>query len=142
MSNSLEGLPVEMQQRIADIIEQAKANPIQHVGSQAPAFHPVAQQGLVNPGALVQAPAQAPAPPTRPPSLMDHVIALRGEVAELRQENLDLRQQVHASAQVTEAVGQAVGQLYQMFCQQTQTSDHSPTYSSQFQVPPVTDDDF
>ena len=123
MSNiNTEGLPVEMQQRIAGIIEQAKANPIQQVAPQQQA---PPQPGLRNPGAL------AP----RPPSLMDHVIALRQEVDALRQ-------QTAASSQVTEAVGQAVGQLYQMFCQQTQTTDQGSTYASQFQQQPVTDDDF
>ena len=132
-----EGLPVEMQARIAEIIEKAKANAIQPVAPQATAFHPAAPtppgpvtaQGLQNPGAL------AP----RHPSLMDHIIALRGEVAELRQENLDLRQQVHASAQVTEAVGQAVGQMYAMFQQQTETT----TYSAGFETSqPSQIDDF
>ena len=122
MTNSLEGLPPEMQARIAGIIEQAKANPIQQVAPQQQA---PPQPGLRNPGAL------AP----RPPSLMDHVIALRQEVDALRQ-------QTAASSQVTEAVGQAVGQLYQMFCQQTQTTDQGSTYASQFQQQPVTDDDF
>ena len=125
-----EGLPVEMQQRIAEIIEKAKANAVQPVGS-VPVQAPVQQQqpGLVNPGAVAQ----------RPPSLMDHIIALRGEVAELRQENLELRQQIQASGQVTEAVGQAVGSLYQMFQQQTETS----TYSSAFQeTQPSLNDDF
>ena len=120
MSNiNTEGLPPEMQARIADIIEKAKTNAIQPVGQQAPAA-PV-QPGLQNPGAL------AP----RPPSLMDHVIALRQEVAALRQE-------VHASAQVTEAVGNAVGQMYQMFQQQTEPT----SYSSNFQEaqPSVNDD--
>ena len=124
-----EGLPPEMQARIAEIIEKAKANAVQPVGS-VPVQAPVQQQqGLVNPGAL------AP----RPPSLMDHIIALRGEVAELRQENLDLRQQVHASAQVTEAVGNAVGQMYQMFQAQTEPT----SYSSNFQeAQPSINDDF
>ena len=118
MSNSnLENLPPEMQARIADIIQQAKANAITPAGAVS-----------------VQAPPP-PAPIQRPPSLMDHVIALRQEVDALRQ-------QTAASSQVTEAVGNAVGQLYQMFCQQTETTDQSPTYSSQFQVPPVTDDDY
>jgi len=121
MSNiNTEGLPPEMQARIAEIIEKAKANAIQPVGSvpvQAPQ-----QQGLTNPGAL------AP----RPPSLMDHIIALRQEVA-------DLRQQVHASGQVTEAVGNAVGQMYQMFQQQTEPS----SYSANFQeAQPSQVDDF
>lgn len=125
-----QGLPPEMQARIAEIIEKAKANAIQPAAPAAPTQPgPVPAQGLVNPGALA----------SRPPSLMDHIIALRGEVADLRQENLDLRQQVHASAQVTEAVGQAVGSLYQMFQQQTETS----TYSSGFETAqPSQIDDF
>ena len=108
MTNSLEGLPVEMQARIAGIIEQAKANPIQQVAPQQQA---PPQPGLRNPGAL------AP----RPPSLMDHIIALRQEVAQLRQE-------VHATAQVTEAVGNAVGNMYQMFQQQTEPTSYSSTF--------------
>ena len=110
-----------MQQRIADIIEKAKANAVQPYAPAAPTQPaPVAAPGLQNPGALA----------SRPPSLMDHIIALRGEVAELRQENLDLRQQVHASAQVTEAVGNAVGSMYAMFQQQTEPTN----YSSQFET--------
>ena len=116
MTNSLEGLPPEMQVRIAGIIQQAQATAIQ----------PTPQQ---------QEPAPQPAPIVRPPSLMDHVIALRQEVDALRQ-------QTAASSQVTEAVGQAVGQLYQMFCQQTEVTDQGPTYASQFQQQPVTDDDY
>ena len=128
MSNiNTEGLPPEMQARIADIIEKAKANAIQPAVQQAPVAQE--QQGLRNPGSL------AP----RPPSLMDHIIALRGEVAELRNENLELRQQVHASAQVTEAVGNAVGQMYQMFQAQTEPT----SYSSNFQeAQPSINDDF
>ena len=122
-----EGLPPEMQARIAEIIEKAKANAVQPVGSvpvQAPP-----QQGLQNPGALA----------SRPPSLMDHIIALRGEVAELRQENLDLRQQVHATAQVTEAVGNAVGQMYAMFQQQTEPTSYSTAFQ---EAQPSLNDDF
>ena len=126
MSNSLEGLPVEMQQRIAGIIEQAKANAVQPYAPAAPTQPaPVAAQGLQNPGALAQ----------RPPSLMDHIIALRQEVNQLRNE-------VHATAQVTEAVGNAVGNMYQMFCQQTETTDQGSTYASQFQQQPSQIDDF
>ena len=121
MSNiNTEGLPPEMQARIAEIIEKAKASAVQPVGS-VPVQAPVQQQpGLVNPGAVAQ----------RPPSLMDHIIALRGEVSELRQENLDLRQQVHASAQVTEAVGNAVGAMYAMFQQQTEPSSYSAGFET------------
>lgn len=99
-----EGLPPEMQQRIAEIIEKAKANAIQPVTQQAPVAPPAA-------------------PVARPPSLMDHIIALRQEVAELRQ-------QVHATAQVTEAVGNAVGQMYQMFQQQTEPSSYSSGFET------------
>ena len=95
-----EGLPPEMQQRIADIIEKAKANA------------PQAQ------------PQQQAAPIQKPPTLMDHTVALRQEVAALRQE-------LHAVAQVTDAVGQAVGQLYQTFLGQSEFTDTSGPYPTQ-----------
>ncbi len=104
MSNpNLENLPPEMQARLAEIMQQAKA-------PQAP--EPQFQQ-----------PQQAPAPPPapRPPSLMDHVIALRQEVNQLSQ-------QVAAAARVTEAVGNAVGEMYQMFQAQTAPSNYSSTF--------------
>ena len=128
MSNiNTEGLPPELQTRIAEIIEKAKANAMPQL-QQAPAFHPAAPtppgpvvaQGLQNPGALA----------SRPPSLMDHIISLRQEVSELRQEIAEARQQVHASAQVTEAVGNAVGQMYQMFQQQTEPSSYSAGFET------------
>ncbi len=58
---------------------------------------------------------------------MDHTIALRQEVAEMRQ-------QVQAMMQVTDAVGQAVGQLYAMFQEQTQTTSFSSGFQAQPQV--------
>ena len=94
-----DGLPPEMQQRIADIIEKAKAT--------AP-----------------QAQPQQQAPIQRPPTLMDHTVALRQEVAALRQE-------LHAVAQVTDAVGQAVGQLYQTFLGQSEPTNYGGTYSEE-----------
>ena len=107
MSNvNTDGLPPEMQQRIADIIEKAKANQIQ----------PQQQQ---------QAPQQQ-APIQRQPTLMDHTVALRQEVAALRQE-------LHAVAQVTDAVGQAVGQLYQTFLGQSQVTDPGIPDQTQYQ---------
>ena len=100
MSNiNTDGLPPEMQARIAEIIDKAKA-------SATPA-------GAVN----VQVPAAAP----RPPSLMDHVIALRQEVNQLAQ-------MLQAQGQVTEAVGNAVGQMYGMFQEQTQPSSYSASF--------------
>jgi len=113
MNVNTEGLPPEMQQRIAEIIEKAKQN-VPAPGAAAP----------------TAAPAQAPAP--RQPSLMDHVIALRQEVAQLGQ-------MVQAQGQVTEAVGNAVGQLYQMFQAETQPT----SYSAGFQeAPPSLEDDY
>jgi len=104
MSNALNNLPPEMQERLAQIMagQQAAAQPQQ------------------------QAAEQRPAPPVRQPSLMDHVIALRQEVDAMRQE-------VHASSQVTEAVGNAVGQLYAMFQPSAGGAPEGPTYSEAFQ---------
>ena len=109
MSNALENLPPEMQARLAQIMANAQQG-------QAPAA-PAEQQ----------APQERPVVPnTKPPSLMDHVIALRQEVAAMRQE-------VHASAQVCEAVGNAVGQLYAMFQPSAGGSPEGTTYSQAFQ---------
>jgi len=106
MSNvNTDGLPPEMQARIAEIIEKAKAT--------AP-----------------QAQPQQQAPIQRPPTLMDHTVALRQEVAALRSE-------LNAVAQVTDAVGQAVGQLYQTFLGESQTTDQSGYYQEEA---PMTDD--
>ena len=102
-----EGLPPEMQARIAEIIEKAKANAVQPVGATP-------QAGMVG--------QQAPLAP-RPPSLMDHVIALRQEVAQLGQ-------MVQAQGQVTEAVGNAVGQMYAMFQQQTEPTSYSAGFET------------
>ena len=109
-----DGLPPEMQARIAQIIEQAKSN--------------VADPRAGTPD--VPAVQNAPLAP-KPPTLMDHVILLRQEVAALRQE-------LNAMGQVTEAVGNAVGSLYQMFHQQTETS----TYSENFQTQQGVDEDY
>ena len=123
MSNvNTEGLPPEMQQRIAEIIAKAKENAV-------PQATPSPQSQRT----------EAPAPIQRPPSLMDHVVQLRQEVAAMRQEMATVSQQVAAAGQVTEAVGGAVGQLYAMFFEQSE----APTYSSSFQTQqPSMNDDF
>lgn len=116
MSNvNTDGLPPEMQQRIADIIEGAKqkAEAANGVIRQAPE----PQRPLAPP---------APAPIQKVPTLMDHTIALRQEVAHLTQ-------RVEALGQVTEAVGNAVGSMYAMFQQQTTLTDSGTTYSENFQ---------
>ena len=111
MSNvNMEGLPPEMQQRIASIIEGAKQKVAEAPAPQAPAA-PVAQA----------------------PTLMDHVIALRQEVAALRSE-------VNAVGQVTEAVGQAVGSMYQMFQAQTEPSNFSTNFQATVPQPQVDED--
>ena len=126
-SNALQNLPPEMQARLAQIMTQAQQQPGSPV---APAPQP-------------QASAQAPAPIVKPPSLMDHLIALRGEVAEMRNEVGFMRQEmanlsatIEANSNVVEAVGQATGQIYQMF---QQTPSQGTTYSSQFQQETVDD---
>ena len=115
-----EGLPVEMQARIAEIIEKAKSNAITPTGNGMPTNVP-------QPQAIV-----------RPPSLMDHTIALRQEVNELRFEVKNMSQQVAAMGQVVEAVGQAVGSLYNMFQAQTEITDYSANY--QETAPGLTED--
>jgi hypothetical protein len=115
-----EGLPPEMQARIADIIEKAKSNAITPTGNGMPTNVP-------QPQAVV-----------RPPSLMDHTIALRQEVADMRNEVANMSQQVAAMGQVVEAVGQAVGSLYNMFQAQTEITDYSRSYEET--APGLTDD--
>ena len=110
-SEALQNLPPEMQQRLADIMQQKQ------------------QQGSV--------PVAAP---PKPPSLMDHLIALRQEVAAMRQEMAQLGAIVNANSGVVEGVGQAVGHIYQMF---QQTSDPSATYSQGFQqAQPTVNDEY
>ena len=113
MTNSIENLPPEMQARLAQIMQQAQAGGNMHAGA------PVAPP--------------PPAPPVKPPSLMDHVIALRQEVHALSQ-------QVAANSQVVEAVGGAVGQLYQTF-QPSEQPVQGGTYSEGFQDQRISNQD-
>tara|TARA_B100001094_G_C17955319_1_gene682681 strand:- start:145 stop:513 length:369 start_codon:yes stop_codon:yes gene_type:complete len=120
MSDALSKLTPEMQARLAAIVagQQPQGQPqVQPVQQAAP-------------------PQQVPA--VKPPSLMDHVIALRQEVA-------GLRQQVSANSDVVDAVGQAVGQLYQMFQPSPELPHQSPqagpTYSDTFQQQTVNNND-
>jgi hypothetical protein len=123
MSNALENLPPEMQARLAQIMAGAQAT-----GQAVIPTEPVAP--------VVQRPLAPPAPAReviiKPPSLMDHLIALRGEVAEMRNEIANLSSQVTANSNVVEAVGQATGQLYQMFQQSPQQNASSETFSQGF----------
>ncbi len=109
MTNALENLPPEIKERLAQIMAQRQPNP-----STAESPHQAA---------IAQPP---PTPSQKTPSLMDHVIALRQEVNALNQ-------QISANSQVVEAVGNAVGQLYQMFQPSSQPNAQGPTYSETFQ---------
>ena len=114
-SNALENLPPEMQARLAQIMASGQ-------GAVMSGDGPPPQQ--------TQAPQAPPAPIQKPPSLMDHLLALRQEVDMMRHEMAQLNQTIEANSNVVEAVGQAVGTIYQMF---QQTPNQSSTYSSQFQ---------
>ncbi len=117
----LSKLTPEMQQRLAAI---------------------VAGQGTPEAPAAPAAQPPAPPAPPKPPSLMDHLIALRQEVAALRQEQAMLNQTVSANSDVVEAVGQAVGQIYQMFQLSTQPTAQGPTFSEGFQQQEVPQSNF
>ena len=129
MSNvNTDGLPPEMQARIAQIIEGAKAKAVAAHQPQYPPESPH-QAAIAQPAA----PVAPPAPPV--PNLMDHTIALRQEVAALSQ-------QVTAMGQVVEACGQAVGAMYSMFQSQTTPTDQGSTYSQNFQEQVDVGDDY
>ena len=114
MSNAnFDNLPPEMQQRIQNMIATANPNGAQQQPPQA------------------EQPAPKPAAPPKPPSLMDHTIAARHEIAAARQEIAALQNQLQAMAQVTDAVGNAVGQLYSMFHEQSQPTTYSQDFETQ-----------
>ena len=128
MSESLAQLSPELQARIASIV--AGNVPPQPSAPTQPA--PVA--------APQPQPQQIIAP--KPPSLMDHLISLRQETAALRQEVESLRQTVSANSDVVEAVGQAVGQIYQMFQLSSQPAAQGSTFSQGFQQQEAPQSDF
>ena len=107
--DALKNLPPEMQARLASIM--------------------AGQQQGGAPETPHQAAMQQPAPVAKPPSLMDHLIALRQEVAAMRQEIAQNTATIEANSGVVDAVGQAVGEVYQMF---QQTSNQGATYSQGF----------
>ena len=84
-----------MQDRIAQIIANAKANGLGELAEEA-------DLDTSNESVLEDEIADTEL------TLMDHIIALRREVCAIRQE-------LNANSQVTNAVGQAVGQIYVQF---------------------------
>tara|TARA_B100000427_G_scaffold120474_1_gene100397 strand:- start:2567 stop:2938 length:372 start_codon:yes stop_codon:yes gene_type:complete len=121
MPNSFNNLPPELQARITSILSQGQAHSSEQVMPTVPA-----------PSAVSPSEESSSALAQKAPSLMDHVCALRSEVNALSK-------QMHASAQVTEAVGNAVTQLYNMFREQTQPTNYSANF--QTQKPSLNDDD-
>jgi len=108
MSNvNMEGLPPEMQERIASIIEGAKQKVVEQ-----------------------QAPAAA-APVAKAPNLMDHTIALRQEVAAMRQQ-LDAVGQVTEA--VGNAVGQLYAMFHQQTTPTDQGATYSESFQQQVDV--------
>ncbi len=109
VSPALQNIPPEMQARLAQIM----AGQMPPAAPTPPA--PVAAQRSI----------------AKAPSLMDHIIALRQEVSEMKK-------QLDANSNVVDAVGQAVGTLYQMFQPspeshaQGQEFSQSQTYSQNF----------
>jgi len=126
--NNFQNLPPEMQARLAQIMQQAQAvGTAAGLPEQAPNITPAP--------APAPAPVPVPAPIVKPPSLMDHVIALRQEVNQLSQ-------QVEAAGRVTEAVGNAVGQMYGMFQEQTTPTNFSTNFQAQGQTNSVEDGEY
>ena len=106
MSNvNMDGLPPEMQERIASIIEGAKQKVVEQ---QAPA-----------------------APVAKAPNLMDHTIALRQEVAAMRQQ-LDAVGQVTEA--VGNAVGQLYAMFHQQTTPTDQGATYSQNFQEQVDV--------
>ena len=120
-SELLANLPPEMQARIASMVA-GKTAPDVIASGPPPQPQPMTQDQRAAANFGSHSPKQ--------PSLMDHLLALRQEVDMMRQEQGVLSQQINSNSQVVDAVGQAVGQIYQMF---QSTPNQGSTYSSEFQ---------
>ena len=145
-SPELQNLPPEMQARLAAIVNGMAPGMVKE--PQAPAPQPQAPQPQApqpqwgNQQAPAPAPAPAPAAQTpdnqtpaqpKPPSLYEQIVALRQELAAVAQVQ-------QANSQVTTAIGQAVGQMYQWF-QPTHEPAQAGTYSQSFQTSSVNEED-
>ena len=119
MSDALQNLPPEMQARLASIMQGQQ----QQAAPQQPQQPVPAQQAQIQ----------------KPPSLMDHLLALRQEVAAMRQEIAQNSATIEANSNVVDAVGQAVGEVYQLF---QATSNQGASYSQNFQEAPASQEDY
>lgn len=118
-SDALKNLPPEMQARLAQIMQ--------------------GQQQSGAPETPHQAAIQPPAPVVKPPSLMDHLLALRQEVAMMRQEIAQNTATIEANSNVVDAVGGAVGEIYQLF---QSSPNQATTYSQTFQQTAAPQEDY
>ena len=134
MSSALQDLPPEMQARLAAIVNAQAPGMVQTPAAQ-PQAQPQAPEPQWQQQQAAQPSAPAPEPPAqpKPPSLYEHIVALRQEVAAVAHVQ-------KANAQVITAIGQAVGQMYQMF-QPTGQSAQGGTYSQNFQSSSVEEED-
>ncbi len=144
----MQNLPPEFQARLAAVMAGKQQN---DPGLQAAATAAAQMQQnqsvpeiQLQQGALpvpVQPTAQAPAAqaPPKPPSLVDLLLMVRSDINVLRQEVAALSAQVNAASQVNEAVGHAVGRMYQMF-QPSEQAAPAATYSQGFQTQAVEDE--
>ena len=144
MSNAMQNLPPELQARLAAVMAGKQQN---DPGLQAAAAAAAQMQQAQDPpevqlqqGAppVPLQPTAQPAPP-KPPSLVDLLLLVRNDINVLRQEVATLSAQVNAASQVNEAVGHAVGRMYQMF-QPSEQAAPAATYSQGFQTQAVEDD--
>ena len=144
MSNAMQNLPPELQARLAAVMAGKQQNDpgLQAAAAAAAQMQqtqdvPEVQLQQGAPPVPIQAAAQ-PAPP-KPPSLVDLLLLVRNDINVLRQEVATLSAQVNAASQVNEAVGHAVGRMYQMF-QPSEQAAPAATYSQGFQTQAVEDD--
>lgn len=151
MTNAMQNLSPELQARLAAVmagkqqndpnLQAAAAAAVQMQQAQAPELQ--MQQGAPPvPMQMTKQAAVAPTPPAappKPPSLVDLLILVRSDIDALRQEVATLNAQVNAASQVNEAVGHAVGRMYQMF-QPSEQAAPAATYSQGFQTQAVDDD--
>jgi len=144
MTNAMQNLPPELQARLAAVMAGKQQN---DPGLQAAATA-AAQMQQAQAAAevqLQQGAAPTPVQPTaqqappKPPSLVDLLLMVRNDIGALRQEVAALSAQVNAASQVNEAVGHAVGRMYQMF-QPSEQPAPAATYSQGFQAQAVEDD--
>ena len=145
MTNAMQNLPPELQARLAAVMAgKQQADPGLQAAAAAAAQMQQAQATELQmqqaaPPVPVQTPAPAPQAPPKPPSLVDLMLMVRRDIDALRQEVATLNAQVNAASQVNEAVGHAVGRIYQMF-QPSEQAATAPTYSQNFQAQQVDDD--